>query len=86
MLYFFTAVTLAYNFVCTLMAVFVADTTGNTTAAGFFAAIYAVLGIPGAWLLWCAPDPPPLSSHHFYVGRSNQTAALYRTEVSATLT
>ena len=70
MLYFFTAITLAYNFVCTLMAVFVADTSGNTTAAGFFAAIYAVLGIPGAWLLWCASDPPPLvsssSAHRIY--------------------
>lgn len=52
MVFLFTTITLIYNFVCALMAVFVADVTGDTTAAWFFAALYAVLGIPGAWFLW----------------------------------
>lgn len=75
MVFLFTAITLIYNFVCALMAVFVGEIDGNSTAAWFFAAIYAVLGIPGAWFLWCDSTHPPLA----WPGGSLRASAVHHT-------
>ena len=58
MVFLFTCISLTYNFVCSLIGVTVGNVSGNVTAAVFFAAIYAILGIPGAWYLWCARTHP----------------------------
>ena len=59
MLFLLTCIALTWNLAACIIAVIVTDAT--TVAAWFFAVIYFVLGIPGAWFTWCALT---LSIHH----------------------
>lgn len=47
-----TALALTWNFVACVIGVFIVNEI--KVAAWFFAAIYFVIGIPGAWFTWCA--------------------------------
>lgn len=50
MLFLLTCLGLTWNFVAVIIAVIVTDST--SVAAWFFAALYFVIGVPGAWFTW----------------------------------
>ena len=47
-----TVLALTWNFVACVIGVFIVNDI--EVNAWFFAAIYFVIGIPGAWFTWCA--------------------------------
>jgi hypothetical protein len=63
MLFLLTCLTLVWNFVAVLIAVIVVKFTKGAAAAWFFAALYVIVGVPGAWFTWCALWPTPASCH-----------------------
>lgn len=54
-----TVAALVWNFVAVLIGVFTAKPVSVSSA--FFAVLYVVIGIPGAWYTWCVA--PVMSLH-----------------------
>lgn len=59
MLFLLTVLALTWNFVAVLMAVITVRFEHGATAAWFFAALYFVIGVPGAWFTWYVPKQDP---------------------------